>query len=306
MIESLERDVDFFVPKLYHNMRNSREVAELARNVKSEVGNRKITDIIDSSETLLSSITSYKPILFPMLMDTLDKNYDSVFKKVTEDGKLNVILLSDANVFDVIQIKRSLMKCKVKKDNIFIHTYESTHSKEDAKRFLRKGKLNSPESKEKLFLICQDDLFTGMEAKSVIYCITDDDYVKNVRVNLTRACEKLNIIYCYKKDDRSYIDLPRALMDPSFLIDCDQTMTRVAWKCTTCEKIKKMNGDDKYEKDEFVVCRTCSLGCHIGHELKRREVRNDLMLNTVSCPCKEDCPYCRFKHGSESKRTFVH
>lgn len=301
LVDFFNKDMDFFVPKLNHNMRNSREVAELAKNVKSEVNNRKITDIIDSSKVLLSSITSYKPTLFPMLMDTLSKDYNKVFKHVTEDGSMNVILLSDANAFDVLQIKQSLTKCNVKKDNIFVHTYESKHSKEDIKRFLRKGKLDSAESREKLFLICQDDLFTGMEAKSVVYCITDDDYLKNVRVNLTRACEKLNVIYCYKKDDRSYIDLPRAKMDPTFLVECDKVMTRVAWKCVTCEKIEAKRGNNKYQKEDFVVCRSCSLGCHIGHDLVRKDVRNDLGTTRVDCPCKNESPVCKFKKKSNFK-----
>ena len=120
---------------------------------------------------------------------------------------MRVILFSSREEFDLEKIKDALLTCGVEEEDIFVHTFESKHTKEDIKTFLKN---------QYGFLICQDELFTGMEAKSVVYCVSDDDYVNCVRVNVMRACEKLNIVYCYNKDDSTFIDFRSAKMDPTF------------------------------------------------------------------------------------------
>ena len=281
MVDLIDKTLDFCIPKLNLNMRNSREITEVAGTIKSEYANRKITNVIDSIKTLKSSITSYKPTLFPILKETLSKNYSKVIEHVTEKGKMRVILFSNETHFDLKQIKNALLNCGVEEEDIFVHTFESKHTKEDIKTFLRN---------QNGFLICQDELFTGMEAKSVVYCISDNDYEKNVRVNVMRACEKLNIVYCYKKNYRAYIDFRSAKMDPTFMKECDKVMEDVAWKCVECEKIAKHLRDDEKREEDFVVCRTCCLGCHIGHEIELK------LVNNVTCPCPAKHGFCGFKN----------
>ena len=58
MVDVLDIELDFYIPKLNLNMRNSREITEVAGTIKSELGNRKITNVIDSIKTLKSSITN--------------------------------------------------------------------------------------------------------------------------------------------------------------------------------------------------------------------------------------------------------
>ena len=56
-----------------------------------------------------------------------------------------------------------------------------------------------------------------------------------------------------------------------------------------CERIAKHLKDDEKREYDFVVCRTCCLGCHIGHEIELKEVNN------VKCPCPEKHGFCGFK-----------
>ena len=54
-------------------MRNSREITQVGKTVKSESGGRKITKIIDYLEVWKSSITSYLPTIFPVTEETLNE-----------------------------------------------------------------------------------------------------------------------------------------------------------------------------------------------------------------------------------------
>lgn len=295
MMEFVDKELEFHVPKLNLNMRNSREVTEVAKTMESKIstafGAYEITNVIDSLKTLQSSITSYKPTLIPIFKGTLVKNYSKLFEHATENGKMKVILISSEEEFDVQQIKKAVLKCNVNEEDIFVHTFDSSNTKEDIKCFLR-----NPNG----FLICQDELFNGMEAKSVVFCVSDSDYSKNIRSNVMRTCEKLNIVYCYEKDIY-YINFRSAKMDPTFVDGCDVTIEGTAWKCLTCESISKALGDDK-NVDYSIVCRSCSLSCHIGHELERKSVRNELNMMSIKCPCASHFPCCLFKSKSVRKK----
>ena len=208
-----------------------------------------------------------------------------MFKHVTENGKMNVILISNEEHFDCKQIKKSLQECGVEEDDILVHTLQINNSKKTVKSFIRKNRG---------VLICQSDLYTGMEGKWVCYCVSDKDWERNVRVNIMRACEKLNILYCYKEEDESYNNFMSARMDPEFLKKCNNEIEKYGWKCLTCEKIAKKNKDTKMMGKDMIVCKTCIVGCHIGHKCKRKEIKK----GNVICTCKENYPCCLFKRIS--------
>ena len=128
MVEFLDIELDFYIPKLNLNMRNSREITEVAGTIKSEYVDMKITNVIDSIKTLKSSITSYKPTLFPILRKTLSKNYSKLIEHVTEKGRMRLILFSSQEEFDLKKIKTALLNCGVEEEDIFVHTFESKHT----------------------------------------------------------------------------------------------------------------------------------------------------------------------------------
>ena len=274
MMQLLAKKSNFYSPNLNLNMRNSSEVGELARSLKSRIGSTKITNVIESLPTAKSSITSSKPTLFPILRESLHENYPKIIEHATEKGEMNVIRFDDEVLFDFEQIKQGLLNCNVKEEDIFVHTLDSNNTKEDIKDFLR-----NPNG----FLICQAELFTGMEADSVVYLVSEFND-KNVRVNVMRACSKLNIVYCYRKDDSDYIDFLSAKLDPTFMNGCDEVVERYVYKCLTCKKNEKKNGDGK--DDDILVCKPCFIGCHRGHEIIEEDVENDLETKSVRCECK--------------------
>jgi len=284
MIDFLRKELNFYSPNLTLNMRNSSEVGNLAKSLKSSDRNEyKITNVIQSLPTPKSSITSPKPTLFPVLEKDLKQKFLELFEKATEEGKINVILISSTNTFDVEPIKEALIECGIEEIDIFIHTFKSNNSKEDIKEFL---------SKEKAFLICGDELFTGMEAHSILYCASDDDFNKNLRVHVMRACSKLNIVYSYETDIDGYIDFSGAKLDPTFMKGCDEEMERFAFQCLTCQKKKSNNEDEKEDEDDIFVCKSCLIGCHSGHDVKSRNVRSELKKDMLKCDCKTKCLNC--------------
>ena len=92
----------------------------------------------------------------PISSNDLDHNYPNIFKHSTEKGKLNVVLFREGGSFDVNKIEQAILKCDVEQENVFIHTFASKHTKQGIKAFLRN---------KRGFLICQEELFCGMEAK---------------------------------------------------------------------------------------------------------------------------------------------
>ena len=291
MIKFFEEEVNFFLPKFFMNMRNSREVTEVAKTVKTDslYLPSKITNIVDYLNVWKSSISSYIPTLVPISSDDLAKNYSILFEHATEKGKLNVILFREDSSFNVKKIKKAVLNCGVEPENIFIHTFDSEHTKEDIKAFLRN---------QRGFLICQEELFCGMEAKSVVYCLDEDlhyGFPDNVRVNLMRACSQLNIIFCYEKDKWSRIEFPKANLDPTFINGCEHVMKKFALKCITCEKIAKELGRDEDEKDEVLICKSCSLSCHHYHQKDWQSTTFDPKKGSVKCECKTKHPICLFK-----------
>ena len=160
---------------------------------------------------------------------------------------MNVILIDSDLRFNVEEIKRALLKCDIKDDDIFVHTFKSNNTKEDIKQYL---------ANKNGFLICQAELFTGMEADAVVYCVSDG-INKNVRVNVMRACSKLNIIYAYKKHYGDFTDFSSAKLDPSFMSGCDEVFSNYPLKCIKCEKKENKIDNDKEDKDDVIVCKLC-------------------------------------------------
>ena len=120
MIEILEDDLDFFFPKLFMNMRNSREVTQVARTVKTDLNISRITSVVDFQNIWKSSICSYIPTLIPISKENLDQNYSKLFEMATEKGKLNIILFNEGGSFDLEEIKQAILDCGVDDEKIFV------------------------------------------------------------------------------------------------------------------------------------------------------------------------------------------
>ena len=283
MIENLGSELSIFIPALNKNMRNSREVAELAETIRSERGARKVTKLQKCLPSDKSSITSTKPTLFPIEKAKLKENFEDLFKLATEDAKINVILFSHSNdmeTFSLEEIMLVLIRCGVEEKDIFIHSYESNKSKEEVKEFL-----NNPNG----FLVCQDELFCGMEANSLVYCVSDYDHYRNIRVNMMRACSQLNIIHAYRKDFNAFIDFPSANLNPRFMTNCDKEMYIWAIKCLTCQ-----TAGDNINKENYWICKSCFLGCHSGHDVESKSIKRDLKRESVRCHCRLKSQNCIF------------
>jgi hypothetical protein len=287
MLINLESEMKFYSPSLKYNMRNSHDVAQLAKSLKSQMINVKMTNVIETLATHLSSLTSNKPNLIPISQYDFNTNLDDLIKTATEEGTIAVILYSNKCHFDPIALKNSLMNISgVEKDDIFCHSFESNNTKVDMKKAL----LNP-----KTILICQDELFTGMEANAVVYCVSDGYYGNvNLRVNVMRATSKLNIIYQYAKDDDNgnYINFGTTCLNPKFMTGCDEKMKFDAYECLTCKNNSTCDADN--ENNKVIVCKSCLVACHNGHQIETRDVENELKKESVKCECKSKCYNCLF------------
>ena len=96
-----------YSPKLNFNMRNSNEIGELAKHLKSDLAGDKITNVIELLATNHnSSLISIKPKLIPILEEDIDEKLDDLIRTATENGSIPVILISEIDNFDPIKLKK--------------------------------------------------------------------------------------------------------------------------------------------------------------------------------------------------------
>ena len=74
---------------------------------------------------------------------------------------------------------------------------------------------------------------------------------------------------------------------------CEKAMKRYAFKCLTCKMISMKIGDNKEDGEDIVVCKSCLLGCHHGHEGTWKKA--DFQTQTLTCECRIKYPICLFK-----------
>ena len=168
----------------------------------------------------------------------------------------------------------------MKEEDIFCHTFESNNTEED----MEKALLNP-----NTILICQDELFTGMEADAVVYCMHDASYglSDNLRVNVMRATSKLNIICAYRKDSYNYVNFASTSLYPKFMNGCDKEMKENAFECLTCNHNSKCDDGTIDDNDKVVVCKSCLFACHSGHQIERKDTNDGLENSSFKCECKE-------------------
>ena len=274
MTEELSKEHGFYLPTLSVNMRNSHEIAELSKAVKPESSFHKIKqDIIDILSTQKSSVLSTKPRVIPIEHRNLGNHLKQAIKMAIDGKKTNVFLYNDRNrlKFNPDDIKKQLLECGIKEEDILCHSVDSNNTKEDIKAFL----LN-PDG----ILICQDECFIGMESYSVVYFVADTDSGSNLRCHLMRASSELDVVYAFGKDDFRHIDFASAIVLPQFM-ECDEVMEQLVWKCETCNNLD--------------ICKSCAILCHRGHHFKYRWVKQDLKLESVQCNCHASSSTCLFK-----------
>ena len=204
MVEELERRNNFYFPQLGINMRNSSDIAELSNNLETEQLTNRLHNRISNIIPKLKSHKDVKdknPKAFAVFQEDINRVIDlaDIIKDATENGEIQVILIDDSGLVQADDIKTALIESKIaESQQILVHTLESNSSREDIKKFLTEGKG---------FLVCQATLFTGMEAESIVYFMTDRTGC-SVRSHLSRASSKLNIVYCYIPMESKHPQIP--------------------------------------------------------------------------------------------------
>ena len=117
-------------------------------------------------------------------------------------------MIDSEHVINGDEVKDAIMKNGIRDEqDILIHTFESKCPKEDIKEFL---------SNNDGILICEAELFTGMEAESVLIFMAAG-LGTNLRVNMMRASSKLTIVHLYISQYPDYIDFEGANVVTKFM-----------------------------------------------------------------------------------------
>ena len=277
MIANLSKNFGFICPKLNMNMRNVKEISELAQVVEYKGATGfKISKVIDTLSCQSSISTSTKPYIIPIESAKLNEQFDEVFDVAVDGDIPNVILYSAkyaSSVYnlDIKRITKALVRHGVKNKDIFHHSLCGTpeNTKEDIKNFL----LNP-----KGVLICETTLFIGMEAKSVIYIANDRHFRNSLRCHLMRATSDLKVIYTFDKMSNGNIVFGLAPVSSQF-ISCEKTIQKAVWICQTCESHQ-------------IICKYCYISCHRGHQAERKFVLFEFKKEYVECECSMKSSTC--------------
>ena len=285
MVKDLSDSCRFYWPKLYTNMRNSRDISEFTRRVQKSTSDIIKKELLDVSESRDSSVISCKPKIFPIKFECLEESIDELFGSASDKSEINVILYSNENDFSPERIKESLIQNGIEEENILTHSMNSRNTKEMIRAFFM-----NPNG----FLICYDEYFIGMEAYGIIYCSGDGDATKSFRCHLMRATSELNIIYSFK-DNPCHVDFgASSLLSPKYL-ECDEEMKKWACKCRQCD-------------ENMVICKPCLIACHNGHLEKPKpdqsvfstsdyfvHIQSKFQKEYVNCECCEKTNICILK-----------
>ena len=282
MITEFASSSKFYSPKLFTNMRNTREISEFTKSVQKSTNMTIKQDFLDVSESRETSVTSRKPRVWPIKIESLNTNLDATICAALEENEINVILYSNEENFNPLRIKESLIKYGIEEESILIHSLNSKNTKRDIKIFFKNPKA---------FLICLDEYFIGMEAYGIIFCHGDSDAMKSFRCHMLRATSELNIIYGVA-DNPCHMDFgASSLLSPDFL-ECSKTMTTWACKCRQCD-------------DDMVICKPCLIACHNGHMKKFKDqfktseyfvhIQSTFQKESMNCECNEKTNDCVLK-----------
>ena len=284
MIATLSNNFGFICPKLNMNMRNVKEISELAQVVEYRGATGfKISKVIDTLSCQSSISTSTKPYIIPIESAKLNEQFDEVFDLAVDGTIPNAILFSSkygSSVYnlDIQKVRKALIRHGIKNEDIFHHSLTCTpentkeeykNTKEDMKNFL----LN-PNG----VLICETTLFIGMEAKSVLYFANDRHFRNSLRCHLMRATSDLKVIYTFDKMSNSNIVFGLAPVSSQF-ISCEKIIQKAAWICQTCESHQ-------------IICKYCYISCHRGHQAERRFVLFEFKKEYVECECSLKSSTC--------------
>ena len=296
-----------FIRSLNTNMRNTSEIGQVTK--KAQFDNpgyiySKLTKNIQSLEARTQTSSSQKPTLILYLKNERGKYIQKVIQlaleKKNEETEATVFMFDETEI-EIEEIKKILISCGEDPNKIVLHPEKS--KKETTQQF--EIFLKNPQG---IYLVPQD-CFTGTEARSVIFLLSekDDHYPTSVRCHLSRAISNLIVIQELRINENStnYL-LPSMEIKESFL-KCSKETKEFAFKCpnheskhatTTKEgrhghsKIKswfspfqklKLKSSFFPVQEDLIVCRPCWIVCH--KKCEGRKVEKIYSSETKTCSC---------------------
>lgn len=288
------------VANLSTNLRNTKDIGELSRNVKVLINvqdSSKMRQHIKPLVTRSLDVSSTKrPLMIPFYRSKRIIHFNHAMKKALENAKEstpNVVIIYHDKEISSEFIKKSLIENGESEDGILKHPVKQTN--ESVSRLA--NYLKQPKG----VYIVPYDKFIGMEAQSVIYvmsqslgCLEIDSASKSVRCNISRAVAHLTIIKEMNDEHRVFVKrtqnhiLFHSIDIYPDLIECQKTIRFELFKCESCqlgsssispsvtittpllEEQRQNQGSSNIFftlfRNEKFVCGSCIQICHNNHQ----------------------------------------
>ena len=276
------------IASLSTNLRNTKNIGEVSRNVKSfnsSFANCKMTEHIQPLVVKSTNVASSRPpLLIPMFRKNREKHLKQALVRAlerVEHSTKNVVIIYDERSLPSYEIYQLLLECG--EEAIFNHPNKCND--DDPTQLI--NYLKQPKG----IYVVPDVNFVGMESNSVILISNQSDYDFNVatsiRCNISRAVSQLTIIMEMKEDAFSLftgkILFHSTEVDPSF-VECQKTIKWYAFKCNSIHSNSLLTSPSlspileqlQYQKSsspilkwfnpEKYVCEPCIHICHNNHK----------------------------------------
>ena len=282
------------IANLTANLRNTKDIGELSRNVKTFTAldaNNTMTKHIQPLPVKSTDVKSSKPpLLIPMSRENRKHHLKQALEialKRSKGSTKNVVITYDDRLLSSEDIKNILIECGEEEDNILLHPVKSKN--ESLQPLI--SYLTNPNG----IYVVGHKKFVGMESNSVIHIINqredkhDSNDTMGIRCNISRAVAQLSIIMeinddSFLREHKSRILFPSTEVDPT-LVECRKTIGCNGFMCdtnfstTSSSSFTSITPSAQLEhsqsrlsrflssfKKEKLICEACINVCHNNHE----------------------------------------
>ena len=232
------------------NMRNTRAINEVAKNVRCNVDKFDVSNALEPGLSKSTHMTTTVPSHIPVQQHDIQQHLGKVIvyalEKVMKNSLTNKCVIIHDKHFESKILCDEITELigvdnEANNTNVLVYPQAGVSSEAFMNLFLD-GQHN--------VLLARDIYITGLEAENVIYCSgggKDEGSPASVRCNLMRAICNLIIVQVLQPDFKGF-DLVAAEVDSKF-VWC-QVKVQTTWFCSTCC---------------LRICSSCLHACHDGH-----------------------------------------
>ena len=276
MTQNNLKSMNFYLPHLDVNFRNSSLVFESSNSIEKNEGYETSSDnVLNVLGTPTTGTTLTQAPVYQLnfnwrvgretqsdLADII-KYTVSLFQKEESSQNVPFVVLYDESRFRMEDISTALKSCTPLGINVYRYPlFGDPDPEKEINQFL---------DENKGCLLTSQVLFKGAEAENIFSLQTSEAVSSNVRGTILRSVSRLYILNGL--DENAMMSIKNVKNEDSFL-KCFENCFQVINECKTCNDTSK---------EKTLVCLPCKRSCHTSHELESRSILRLRISGKCTC-----------------------